>query len=427
MSRPEDARAHGASDRPGADRRPAASGTKSGPGEAITGLAWAADDAQFQEDPAAYYRWLRDEQPVHYHAASGSYFLSRFVDVWRATEDWQTFSSQSPVARLRHMASMDPPDHDRLRASVARHFSPRRIALLEPLIRTTCRSLLDPLEGGVEFDLVENFTTRFPSLVIHRLMGVPRELDDAMRRVALGIGAARDTTTLGRLMAELSSFAERIVDGEVVPEQPGLLQSLVAEAAAHGLTRAELAGVCSNLVLAGTDTVTNLVGNGVVLLARRPDARARLAEAPQAIPRAIEEMLRFESPVQSLARRVTRDVTLHGATIPRGAELRLQWGAANRDDREFDRADDFDIEREIRRHLALGHGAHFCLGAGLARLEARVAFEELLARWPELPVDEAALTRLPSLWVRAWQRIPFRAQTPTRQAAAPIHRQDRPG
>ena len=383
----------------------------------ITGMSWAADDAQFQDDPADYYRWLRDEQPVHHHEASGSYFLSRFEDVWRATEDWQTFSSQSPVARLRHMASMDPPDHDRLRASVARHFSPRRIALLEPLVRETCRSLLDEIEAGAGFDLVERFTARFPSLVIHRLMGVPRRLDDRIREVALGIGAARDTATLGRLMAELSSLATRIVDGEIVPEQPGLLQSLVAEAAEHDLTRAELAGVCSNLVLAGTDTVTNLVGNGVVLLARRPAARARLAETPAAIPRAIEEMLRFESPVQSLARRVTRDVTLYGVTIPRGAELRLQWGAANRDDREFERADCFEIEREIRRHLALGHGGHFCLGAGLARLEARVAFEELLAHWPDLPVDPAGLERLPSLWVRAWERIPFRPGQSNSRAA----------
>ena len=379
--------------------------------EAITGLSWAADDAQFQEDPAAYYRWLRDEQPVHYHEPSGSYFLSRFEDVWRATEDWQTFSSQSPVARLRHMASMDPPDHDRLRASVARHFSPRRIAGLESMIRRTCRRLLQPLAGDAAFDLVERFTTRFPSLVIHRLMGVPGELDDAMRDIALGIGAARDTATLGQLMTELSTLAGHIVDGQVLPEQPGLLQALVAEASAHELTRAELAGVCSNLVLAGTDTVTNLVGNGVVLLARHPDARARLAEAPRAIPHAVEEMLRFESPVQSLARRVTRDVTLHGITIPRGAELRLQWGAANRDDREFERPDVFDIERPIRRHLALGHGGHFCLGAGLARLEARVAFEELLTRWPELPVDEDGLARLPSLWVRAWERIPFRRES----------------
>ncbi|MBW2426203.1 MAG: cytochrome P450, partial [Deltaproteobacteria bacterium] len=121
--------------------------------------------------------------------------------------------------------------------------------------------------------------------------------------------------------------------------------------------------------------------------------------------RGVEEMLRFESPVQSLARRVTRNVTLHGVALPEGAEVRLQWGAANRDEREFERPDAFDVGREIRRHLALGHGRHFCLGAHLARLEARVALEELLKRWPALDVDESRLERLPSLWVRAWSQI----------------------
>lgn len=375
--------------------------------ESITGLAWDEGDAQFQADPAAYYRWLRDHEPVHHHARSGSYFLSRFADVQAATDDWQTFSSQSPVAQLRHMASMDPPDHDRLRASVARHLSPRRIAALEPMIRSTCRRLLDPLQHESEFDLVEAFTSRFPSEVIHRLMGVPESLDEPMRSIALGIGAARDTATLGRLMGSLSELTGRIVDGLDAPAEPGLLQHLQADPEAHDLTRDELRGVCSNLVLAGTDTVTNLVGNGVVLLTRHPEAREALVRDALAVPGAIEEMLRFESPVQSLARRVTRELTLHGVTIPKDAEVRLQWGAANRDERAFEAPDRFDITREMRRHLALGHGLHFCLGAGLARLEARIAFEEILARWPDLPVDTARLERLPSLWVRAWQRIDF--------------------
>ncbi|MCR9095087.1 MAG: cytochrome P450 [bacterium] len=377
--------------------------------EAITGLAWRPDDAQFLDDPADYYRWLREEDPVHEHAPSGSFFLSRFEDVWRATEDWRSFSSESPVARLKHMASTDPPAHDRLRASVARHFAPRRIAELEPQIRGVVDALLDPLEAEPAFDLVEGFTSRFPSLVIHRLMGVPEALDEPMRQIALGIGAARDAGELGRLMEALSDLTTRVVRGDPAPSKPGLIQALQSETRAGAkdepLDEDELRGVCSNLVLAGTDTVTNLVGNGVVLLARHPEARARLAADPSGIPNGIEEMLRFESPVQSLARRLTRDVTLHGVRLPAGSEVRLQWGAANRDDREFERPDVFDVERPIRRHLALGHGTHFCLGAGLARLEARIAFEALLERWPDLPVDEAKLTRLPSLWVRAWERI----------------------
>ena len=383
---------------------PSADGPAAASDNRITKLAWSPDDRQFQEDPADYYRWLRDEEPVHRHEASGSYFLSRFDDVWEATADWRTFSSESPVARLRHMASMDPPAHDRLRAAVARHFAPRRVAALEPRIRATCRALLEPLGGRTRFDLVDAFTSRFPSRVIHRIMGVPASLDDPVRAVALGIGAARDTDTLGRLMGELEGLTRRVVEGDPAPDEPGLIQRLAREPGVE-LSFDELRGVCSNLVLAGTDTVTNLVGNGVVLLARRPALRARLAANVSALPGAIEEMLRFESPVQSLARRTTRPVRLHGVEIPTGSEVRLQWGAANRDDREFERPDDFDPFRPVRRHLALGHGTHFCLGAGLARLEARIAFEELLARWPDLPIDESSLERLPSLWVRAWQRI----------------------
>jgi cytochrome P450 len=374
-------------------------------GDRITGLAWHPDDPQFLADPAEYYRWLRDEEPVHYHAASGCYFLSRFEDVWDATGDWRTFSSQSPVARLEHMASMDPPEHDRLREVVARHFAPRRISALEPVLRARCSELLEPLRSRPSFDLVRDFARLFPSLVIHRLLGVPRALDEAVREAALAVGSARDAQTLAGSMRRLEQLTLRVVRGDPPCQEPGLLQQLQASERGARLGEAKLRGICSNLVLAGTDTVTNLIGNGVVLLARHSGARERLVADPARIPRAVEEMLRFESPVQSLARRVTRDVTLHGVTMPKGSEVRLQWGAANRDDREFDDADRFDIDREIQRHLALGRGTHFCLGAGLARLEARVAFEEILARWPELEVDEGRLERLPSLWVRAWEQV----------------------
>jgi cytochrome P450 len=375
------------------------------PDDTMTGLSWRPEDAQFADDPSEYYRWLRNESPVHAHESSNSFFLSRFEDVWQATEDWETFSSESPVARLRHMASSDPPDHDRLRACVAKFFSPRAIAALEPRVRKICRELLDPLESEDRFDLAHSFTTRYPSLVIHRLLGVPMELDEVLRSAALSIGSATDATDLAKTMEQLEEVTAQIVQNEFEPDEPGILQRVKGEFGPSQLNIDELRGLCSNLVLAGTDTVTNLIGNGVVLLARHHEARRQLVRSPQDIPSAVEEMLRFDSPVQSLARRVTRDVTLHGVPIPKGAEIRLQWGAANRDEREFDEPDSFLIDRRTRRHLALGHGRHFCLGAGLARLEARVAFEELLLRWPDLQINAANLRRLPSLWVRAWEGI----------------------
>lgn len=375
------------------------------PAERITELAYDPADPQFLSDPSDYYRWLRDESPVHRHPASGAYLLSRFEDVWEATADWRTYSSASPVAKLLHMASMDPPGHDRLRASVARGLSPSKIAALEPAVRTICRTLLEPLREESRVDLVESFSAIFPSRVIHRLLGVAERFDEPIRHAALAIGAARDPATLA---ARMQAFVAETRKAESVDpgSTMGILPMLQRETGPDALSADEIGGVFSNLVLAGTDTVTNLIGNGLVLLQRDRDARRRLVADPSKIPAAIEEMLRFESPVQSLARRTLRDVSLHGVSIPAGAEVRLLWGAANRDDREFERADDFDCGRVIRRHLAFGHGIHFCVGAGLARLEARIAFEEILARWPDYEIDLASLARLPSLWVRAWERVP---------------------
>ena len=359
-------------------------------------------------DPADYYRWLRDEQPVHHHEASGSILLSRYQDVLEATLDWKTFSSKSPVSRLLHMASMDPPGHDRLRSRVARWFSPAQIATLEPMIRETCRSLLAPLREQDRVELVDEFSALFPSRVIHRILGIPPELDDPLRLAALAIGGAQDSAALSRGMQELESVTRQLECLDAPSTRSGIIQALQSEVGPDRLRDDQIRGVCSNLVLAGTDTVTNLIGNGLVLLQRHPDARRTLIENPSRIPAAVEEILRLESPVQSLARRTTRDHALHDVEIPAGSEIRLMWGAANRDDREFEAADDFNLDRSGTtplRHLALGHGIHFCLGAGLARLEAKIAFEEILAIWPGYRVEEAALVRLPSLWVRAWEQV----------------------
>jgi len=370
----------------------------------VTGLAHDPSDPNFSDDPYAYYRRLRDAEPVHRHAASGAYLLSRFRDVWDATNDWQAFSSVSRLADHKHVAQMDPPEHDRLRGRIARHFTLRASAPLEAEIRAICRERLDPLAGRAEADLVAELAHVMPSRVVQLVLGIPRALEEAVREKALAIAMAPDSATMERQSAELEALAREVVLGRAAPERPGLVQQLQAEA--DPPSEAELIGLCTNVVLAGTDTTSNLLANGLVLLHRHPRARAELAEDFARIPGAIEEMLRFESPVQSLGRRATRAVALHGVEIPAGAEVRLLWGAANRDEREFERPDAFDPRRRMRRHLAFGHGVHVCLGAPLARLEARVAFEEILGRWPGLRVIEAGLVRLRSFWARGYERVP---------------------
>jgi cytochrome P450 len=376
----------------------------------VTGLVYDPDDPHFLADPTDYYRWLRDEAPVHLHAASGAYLLSRFEDVWSATGDWQTFSSKNPFAESEHMASMDPPGHDRLRARLSRHFGARPIAEFAPVVRRLCCELLDALSEGEPVDLVASFAALYPGRVIQRLLGVPREIGDAMHERALEIATAPDSETMLRSMAALEELSGEVVRGNARPDEPGLLQELGQDDPSRRLPEAARIGVCTNLLLAGTDTVTNLIANGLVLLEQHPDVRDALALDARGLDRCIEEMLRIESPVQSLGRRTTRAVALHGREIPAGAEVRLLWGAANRDEREFRHPDRFDPRRAFRRHLAFGHGIHFCLGASLARLEARIAFAEILERWPRHEVIEDELVRLPSLWSRGFARVVARLE-----------------
>jgi hypothetical protein len=205
-----------------------------------------------------------------------------------------------------------------------------------------------------------------------------------------------------------SIYAEfaRLLDERRRRRRDDLMSALIdAELEGRKLTQEELLGFCFVLVVAGNDTTSNLIANGAVLLAEHPDQRRLLAEDPLLLPDAIEEMLRYESPAQALPRRLTRDVELHGRKLREGEQLFLLWGSANRDEREFEHADRFDVRRRIKRHLAFGQGIHFCLGKSLARLEARVAFEELLAGAPSFALDGPA-PWLPSMWARAHARVP---------------------
>jgi cytochrome P450 len=365
---------------------------------------------EFQDRIWDVYRTLRDEHPVHFDEPNGQYLLSRFDDVLRATNDWKTFSSVVDEASiyLPQLIYLDPPRHTQLRALVSRAFTPRRIAEIEPLTRSIARSLLDDIADRGRCDLHHDYAAVIPSLVIAKLIGVPDEHVEAFRDwtgAFLSIqGGGEDFESLGKCY-EL--FATLLAERRSDPRDDLMSALLAAEIDGEQLAEEEVLGFCFLLVLAGNDTTSSLIGNGAVLLARDADQRTSLVDDPTRWVDAVEEINRVESPVQVLPRTTTCEVEVHGTVIPSGSRVMLIWGAANHDEREFPDPERFDIGREITKHLSFGHGIHYCLGASLARLEARVAFDELHARLPDYELDGAP-RRVASVWTRAFDEIPLR-------------------
>ncbi len=363
----------------------------------------------FHDDIWDVYRTLRDDHPVYVDPASGEYVLSRFEDVYRAVIDWERFSSvvQEAEGFLPQMIYMDPPPHTRLRTLVSRAFTPRRVAEMESMVRATARRLLDRIaeQGHCEFQ--HDYAAVIPSVAIAQMIGIPDEHVDDFRRWTesfLEIQEAGEKPE-DNLAKCYELFALLLAERRRHPADDLMSALLAAEADGRPLSEDELLGFCFLLVLAGNDTTSTLIGNGLVLLAGHPDQRARLVADPSGWPAAAEEMNRIESPTQRLPRTLTEDVELHGTTIAAGSRVLLVWGSANHDEREFPDPERFDAGRKIARHLAFGHGVHTCLGAALARIEARVAFEEWHARFPEYELAGPP-RRVTSIWARAFGEIP---------------------
>lgn len=366
--------------------------------------------AEFQDDIWDVYRTLRDEHPVYVDAANEQYVLSRFDDVWRAVHDWQTFSSVVAEADnfLPQMIYMDPVRHTQLRALVSRAFTPKRVAEIEPRTRAVARDLLDGIAAGGRCDLQHEYAAVLPSVVIGTMIGIPDDRIDEFRGWTdsfLEIQGPQDYLDALGHCYEL--FAELLAERRRTPRDDLMSALLDAEVDGQRLTEEEVLGFCFLLVLAGNDTTASLIGSGTVLLAHDPEQRAELTRDPSRWPNAVEEINRLESPAQVLPRTATCDVELHGTVIPSGSRVMLVWGAANHDEREFTDPERFDIHRPITRHLAFGHGNHYCLGSNLARLEARVAFEELHARFPDYELDGRP-RRITSIWARAYGEVPLR-------------------
>jgi cytochrome P450 len=378
------------------------------------GFVYDPTTAAFQGEMHSVYRTLRDDYPV-YVAPDGAFVLSRFEDVWKAVNDWDSFSSAgvAEAAQLRpQMIYMDPPNHTALRRLVSRAFTPKRVVDLEPQVRAVAAALLAPMAAAGGGELVHEFASPLPSTIMSDLIGVP----DEHRRAFQGwIEAFLEVTSpddiAGRATNIYSLFGSLLAERRRAPADDLMSALLAARVDGDSLSDDDLLGFCFLLLVAGNDTTTSLIGNGVELLARHKDQRTALAGDLSLVPAAVEEMLRMESPTQALSRTARRDVELHGTTIPSGSRVMLLWGSANLDDREFVDPEVFDIGRQAPRHLGFGHGIHVCLGAALARLEARVAFEELLSRMPEYELS-AEPERYVSNWARAWRFLPLRFDGP---------------
>jgi len=380
---------------------------------------------EFHEDPYPVYRWLRDHDPVYRHP-DGWYAWSRHEDVLWGSQQPTLLSSaegttleQIDTSVLPPMIIfMDPPRHDRQRRLVSRAFTPRAVNELEPFVRDLAGRFLDRLaeQGGGDF--VEDFSALLPSNVIMELIGVPEADRDRLRTV---IDATLERTEEPPYipehafvaMVEMHEYwAGLLGEKRARPDDRMLSRLLEAEVVgddgvATRLTDEEVLGFCQLIGSAGTETVTKLLANAVVLFQRNPDQwRAVLADR-STIPGAVEETLRYWAPSQYQGRVCTEPVTRHGVTVPAGARLLLLTGSANRDERAYPDPDRFDIARGEHVALGFGHGVHFCLGAALARLESRVALEELARRFPDHSVDEAGLERVHMSNVHGFKRVPF--------------------
>ena len=373
------------------------------------------------DDPFAVYRRLRDEAPAYWNDDLRFWALSRYADVQAAFKDTETYSSAQGIAlesrgevqTLQMMIVLDPPEHTVMRKLVNRIFTPRRVAELEAETRRIVTGYLDRIVEAGTCDLVADLTGPFPMDVISAVIGVPEADRPTLRHLADQILIRED----GRM--ELPEAAMEGFLGLVeyfmadlprrrAGEGSGLATDLAQQTVdGRPLTDDELLGFSILFIIAGHETTTKLVANAVEVLSRHPDQRDRLAADPGLIPDAVEEVLRFWSSTQYMHRTATTDHVVHGETIREGDSVLLMIGAANRDQREFGpTADEFDIARRPDRHIAFGYGAHYCLGAGLARMEARVALEELHLRLPDYDVDHAAKRRFHSGNVTGWVSLP---------------------
>jgi cytochrome P450 len=374
-------------------------------------------------DPYPTYRRLRDETPVYHNEELNFWALARYADVLAAHNDWENYSSTGGVTiegaerDAPFLIVKDPPEHRWHRKIIGKVFTPRRILALEPFIRTRCGELLDRYLGEPEFDVAGNFAVRLPLDVISELIGIPEEMREEIHVksdlvAARGEDAQQDAAMVAALeLYEL--YLGLVKDRRLHPRDDVITVLIEAEVEDdEGKTRRmsdeEVAFRFYEMGFAGHETVAKGIPNGLLALTNFPAEKARLLADPSLYAAAAEEILRYDAPSQLQGRTTTKDITLHGVTIPAGEKVMLITGSALRDERAYDEPDRFDVTRQADPStLFFGYGIHRCIGAHLARLEIKLAFEEILSRFPHFVVDEARAERKVSTNVRGVAHLPL--------------------
>ena len=380
-------------------------------------------DVEIDADPYPVFRRLRDEAPLYYNETHDFYAVSRFADVERGLVERDTFiSGRGGILELIKagiemppgiVIFEDPPTHTIHRGLLSRVFTPKKVAALEPMIRDFCARSLDAIGDADGFDFVADVGAPLPMRVIGLLLGIPEEdqqsvrdrVDDNLRTEAGKPMEVREGFVSGEHFAEYIDWRAEHPSDDIMTD---LLNAEFEDetGTVRRLRREELLTYITVVAGAGNETTTRLIGWAGKVLADHPDQRRELVEDPSLIPGAIEELLRYEPPAPHVGRYVARDAEFHGQTVPAGNAILFLVGAANRDDRRFPDPDRFDIHRRDGAHITFGYGPHFCLGAALARLEGRVALDELLKRFPEWEVDTADARLAPTSTVRGWETLP---------------------
>lgn len=379
-------------------------------------------DGQFYADgPHEAFAWAREHAPVYWDEAGGVWGITRYDDVMRVSKAPETFSNaggiRPEVGPLAHMIDMDDPAHKRRRGLVNRGFTKSRVAEREPRVREICVDLIEKAKAMGEFEFVHDLAAWLPLIVIGDMLAVePERYPDLLRwsdDMVVGSGTSDPELAAKATQAfiEYNDHQTKVLaDRRSCPLQPDLVSILVhSEIDGDKLTDDELLAESLLILIGGDETTRHVLTGGAYELLKRPELYADLRAHPEKIPTAVEEMLRWVTPIQNMARTAVCDVELHGETIREGQKLLLLYPSANRDERMFAHPMEFDMARNPNDHIAFGYGAHFCLGASLARLELHVFFEELVARLPELRLaSDAPPPRRASNFICGIEKLPVR-------------------